>query len=147
MPRWSKLPPSVTNGAGSRKFPPKFWPAGMSKLRRLGGLADSLSETPDHDGPGGSHERDRANRLAAVNKALADVVDPETGLSLVSLAMIADVVIEGSNIWVVLLTSQRESPITTMRRLAIERALFDLPGVTGIEVMLSYDPNAQPVLD
>ena len=76
--------------------------------------------------------------------ALAQIPDPETGKSLVALPLIDDIAIEGHSIWIVLLTNQRESVMTDIRRFSIERALYALKGVLSVEVMLSYAPEWKP---
>lgn len=81
------------------------------------------------------------DRLNAVHSALAGVRDPQSGRRLTELGLIGEVALEADNVWITLNCANHNSPVTTMQKVAVEKAVIALPGIRHAEVMLTCDPD------
>lgn len=81
---------------------------------------------------------------AAALAALSAVVDPETGMDLVSMGMIYDLTVTGGRAEVTMTTTTRGCPLSEMLRQGAEAALLSVPGLTGARVTLTWDPPWTP---
>jgi ATP-binding protein involved in chromosome partitioning len=71
--------------------------------------------------------------------ALAGVIDPERGQNVVALDMVSGMVIKGSNVGFALEVEPAEAQAKEPLRLACERAVLALPGVTSVTAVLTAE--------
>jgi ATP-binding protein involved in chromosome partitioning len=71
--------------------------------------------------------------------ALAGVIDPERGQSVVALEMVSGIVIKGSNVGFALEVDPSEAGAKEPVRLACEKAVLALPGVTSATAVLTAE--------
>ncbi len=81
---------------------------------------------------------------AAVEAALAGIVDPETGQDLVAMGLIRAIEIEGQTARVAMTTTVPGCPLAQMLRLGAEAAVAAVPGIARAEVTLRHDPPWTP---
>jgi ATP-binding protein involved in chromosome partitioning len=74
-----------------------------------------------------------------VLEALAGVIDPERGRDVVALDMVSGVVVKGSNVGFALEVEPSAAPAKEPLRLACERAVLALPGVTSVTAVLTAE--------
>ena len=74
-----------------------------------------------------------------VLEALAGVIDPERGQNVVTLDMVSGIVIKGSNVGFALEVEPAEAQAKEPLRLACERAVLALPGVTSVTAVLTAE--------
>jgi ATP-binding protein involved in chromosome partitioning len=81
-----------------------------------------------------------------VLKALAGVIDPDRGQDVVTLDMVSGIVVKGSNVGFALEVEPSEAPGKEPLRLACERAVLALPGVTSATAVLTAEraPGGAP---
>ena len=79
-------------------------------------------------------------------EALRDVEDPETGLNIVDLGLVYDVGIDAATgrVQVLMTFTTPACPAGGIMSDGIERRLTLLPGVTGVDVSLTFDPPWTP---
>jgi ATP-binding protein involved in chromosome partitioning len=86
--------------------------------------------------------------------ALAGVIDPERGQDVVALQMVSGIVVKGSNVGFALEVEASEAAAKEPLRLACEKAVLALPGVTSATAVLTAErapggaqarPGASPV--
>jgi metal-sulfur cluster biosynthetic enzyme len=79
--------------------------------------------------------------IADVKAALRQVIDPELGYNIVDLGLIYDVsTAEAGGIDIVMTTTTRGCPATNYLVEGARTAAAGIPGVTAVEVELTYDP-------
>ena len=71
--------------------------------------------------------------------ALAGVIDPERAQSVVALAMVSGIVVKGSNVGFALEVEPSEAAAKEPLRLACEKAVLALPGVTSATAVLTAE--------
>lgn len=83
---------------------------------------------------------------AAAREALRDVLDPETGLSLVDLGLIYEVTFapEDGHLEVLMTFTTPACPAGELMSQGVQRRLGSLPGVTWVEVQVTFDPRWTP---
>ena len=83
---------------------------------------------------------------AAVLDALAGVLDPEIGLSVVRLGMIYGVTVEGARVRVLMTLTAPGCPLNDVMTEGVRAAVAALPGVAQVGVELTFDPPWTPDL-
>lgn len=79
-----------------------------------------------------------------VLEALEEVIDPELGLDFVSLGLVYDVVIEGSEVYVTFTLTTPACPIGPQVSEQMKEFVGDLPGVTAVHPKMVFDPAWSP---
>ena len=74
-----------------------------------------------------------------VLEALGGVIDPERGQNVVALDMVSGIVIKGSNVGFAIEVEPTEAQAKEPLRLACERAVLALPGVTSVTAVLTAE--------
>ena len=74
-----------------------------------------------------------------VLEALGGVIDPERGQNVVALDMVSGIVIKGSNVGFAIEVEPAEAQAKEPLRLACERAVLALPGVTSVTAVLTAE--------
>ena len=77
---------------------------------------------------------------AAVESALAEVVDPEYPVSLVDLGLIRDVEIDGATARVAISYCSLGCPCIDLIEQDVEARLLELDGIERVEVVASFHP-------
>lgn len=87
-----------------------------------------------------------AIRTEDVLQALREVLDPETGLSVVDLGLIygAEVEPETNRLVVSMTFTSPGCPAGGAMTDGVERALARCPGVSGVEVQVTFEPRWTP---
>lgn len=82
-----------------------------------------------------------------VADALRRVIDPELGYNIVDIGLVYNVAIEADGLARVLLTTTtRGCPATDYIRNAAEESTASVPGVTSVEVTMTWEPPWSPTL-
>ena len=84
-----------------------------------------------------------AHRAEAM-KELRRVIDPELGRDIVSLGLIYDLVVTGSDVMVVMTLTTRGCPMQGPITDGVRRVLSDLPWVETASVQLVWEPPWTP---
>jgi metal-sulfur cluster biosynthetic enzyme len=79
-----------------------------------------------------------------VYEVLEEVIDPELGLDFVSLGLVYDVNIEGSEIYVTFTLTTPACPIGPQVSEQMREFVGDLPGVTAVHPKMVFDPAWSP---
>ena len=79
-----------------------------------------------------------------VIEALEEVIDPELGLDFVSLGLVYDVEIEGSEVYVTFTLTTPACPIGPQVSEQMKEFVGDLPGVTAVHPKMVFDPAWSP---
>lgn len=79
-----------------------------------------------------------------VYEALEEVIDPELGLDFVSLGLVYDVNIEGSEVYVTFTLTTPACPIGPQVSEQMREFVGDLPGVTAVHPKMVFDPAWSP---
>jgi metal-sulfur cluster biosynthetic enzyme len=79
-----------------------------------------------------------------VLEALEEVIDPELGLDFVSLGLVYDVEIEGSEIFVTFTLTTPACPIGPQVSEQMKEFVGDLEGVTAVHPKMVFDPAWSP---
>lgn len=79
-----------------------------------------------------------------VYEALEEVIDPELGLDFVSLGLVYDVDIEGSEVYVTFTLTTPACPIGPQVSEQMREFVGDLPGVTAVHPKMVFDPPWSP---
>ena len=79
-----------------------------------------------------------------VYEVLEEVIDPELGLDFVSLGLVYDVNIEGSEIYVTFTLTTPACPIGPQVSEQMREFVGDLPGVTAVHPKMVFDPPWSP---
>ena len=79
-----------------------------------------------------------------VMDALADVIDPELGMSIVALGLVYDVRIAGGTVEVTMTLTAPGCPLHDLMTEWVRGALAKLPGVEQVHVELTFDPPWTP---
>jgi len=82
--------------------------------------------------------------VADVRKALATIIDPETGRDLVAMGMIYGIAVEGDTARVTMTTTVRGCPMSGLMRAGAEVAVAAVPGIEKVEVTMTWDPPWTP---
>ncbi len=78
-----------------------------------------------------------------VRKALSGVVDPDAGRDVISAGMISGLVVKGSNVGFALEVDPAQGAAKEPLRVACEKAVMELPGVTSVTAVLTaHNPKA-----
>jgi metal-sulfur cluster biosynthetic enzyme len=82
---------------------------------------------------------------ADIRAALREVIDPELGFNIVDLGMIYDIgVNDNGAVEVLMTTTTRFCPATGFLQEAVSERASSVPGVTAVQVELTYDPPWGP---
>ena len=76
--------------------------------------------------------------------ALATVLDPELGMSIVDLGLVYAVRVEAGAVSVTMTLTVAGCPIHDVIVDWVRRAVGQVPGVTGVDVALTFDPPWTP---
>ena len=79
-----------------------------------------------------------------VYEVLEEVIDPELGLDFVSLGLVYDVNIEGSEVYVTFTLTTPACPIGPQVSEQMREFVSDLPGVTAVHPKMVFDPAWTP---
>jgi metal-sulfur cluster biosynthetic enzyme len=79
-----------------------------------------------------------------VIEALEEVIDPELGLDFVSLGLVYDVEIEGSEVFVTFTLTTPACPIGPQVSEQMKEFVGDLEGVTAVHPKMDFDPAWSP---
>ena len=82
--------------------------------------------------------------MQGVMDALAGVVDPELGLSIVDLGLVYDVRIAGGTVDVTMTLTAPGCPLHALMEDWVRAALARVPGVQLVNVTLTFDPPWTP---
>jgi metal-sulfur cluster biosynthetic enzyme len=89
------------------------------------------------------HRRDDPP-AAAVIQALATVVDPELGISIVDLGLVYDVQVRAGAVGITMTLTTPGCPIHDVMPGWVRAAVMKVPGVEHVEVTLTFDPPWTP---
>lgn len=92
---------------------------------------------------GAISQETEAHRAEAM-KELRRVIDPELGQDIVSLGLIYDLAVTGSDVMVVMTLTTRGCPMQGPITDGVRRVLSDLPWVETVSVQLVWDPPWTP---
>jgi metal-sulfur cluster biosynthetic enzyme len=81
---------------------------------------------------------------AEVMDALAGVLDPELGLSIVALGLVYGVRVEGGRVDVTMTLTAPGCPLHEVMPEWARTAVLRVPGVNDVEVTLTFDPPWTP---
>ncbi|MGN6816037.1 MAG: metal-sulfur cluster assembly factor [Solirubrobacterales bacterium] len=93
-----------------------------------------------------TNEHDETLTEEDVYEALEEVIDPELGLDFVSLGLVYDVNIEGSEVFVTFTLTTPACPIGPQVSEQMREFVGDLPGVTAVHPKMVFDPPWSPEL-
>jgi metal-sulfur cluster biosynthetic enzyme len=79
-----------------------------------------------------------------ITTALRDVLDPELGMSVVDLGLIYGVEIEDERVRVTMTLTVPGCPIHDAMAEWVRQAVMKVPGVTEVEVAITFDPPWTP---
>ena len=79
-----------------------------------------------------------------VMHALGSVLDPELGMSVVELGLIYNVAIEGDRVAITMTLTAPGCPIHDAMSEWVQQAVMKVPGVTDVEVTITFDPPWTP---
>jgi metal-sulfur cluster biosynthetic enzyme len=79
-----------------------------------------------------------------VVEALRQVEDPELGMDIVELGLFYDAEVEGPNVKVTYTLTSMGCPAGAMIQEDIDRVLYEIPGVEGVQSELTFDPPWTP---
>lgn len=82
---------------------------------------------------------------AGMRAALRDIIDPELGHNIVDLGMVYDISVSSEGkVHVLMTTTARFCPASDFLRKAVAERAAAVPGVTHVEVEMTYDPPWGP---
>jgi metal-sulfur cluster biosynthetic enzyme len=105
--------------------------------------ADQQAPAPEQQTPA-TDPHDETLTEEDVYEALEEVIDPELGLDFVSLGLVYDVNIEGSEIYVTFTLTTPACPIGPQVSEQMREFVGDLPGVTAVHPKMVFDPAWSP---
>jgi MoaA/NifB/PqqE/SkfB family radical SAM enzyme/metal-sulfur cluster biosynthetic enzyme len=126
---------------------------GGSRARAFALTGDPLAEDPGcawQPGPGvpaviaGGSEAAVSVSEAAVRQALATVLDPELGMSIVQLGLVYDVRIRNGAVGVSMTLTAPGCPVHDVMPEWVRTAVMGVPGVEHVEVTLTFEPAWTP---
>ena len=79
-----------------------------------------------------------------LRNALHDVLDPDLGMSLVDLGLVYRVCLDGTVARVLMTLTTRACPASEVMIEGVRRRLSRFPGVTSVEVEITFDPPWTP---
>jgi metal-sulfur cluster biosynthetic enzyme len=79
-----------------------------------------------------------------IKDSLREVIDPETGQSLIAMGMIYDIRIDEDRAEVDMTTTTRGCPMSEVLRLGVEAAVLRVEGVGSAKVRLVWEPPWTP---
>lgn len=82
--------------------------------------------------------------IKTVAVALTDVIDPELGYNVVDLGLVYNIEVEDGCARILLTTTTEGCPATDYIRGGVEARAADVPGITQVEVTMTYDPPWTP---
>jgi metal-sulfur cluster biosynthetic enzyme len=81
---------------------------------------------------------------SAVTDALRTVRDPEVGLSIVEMGLVYGITIDGALVRVTMTLTAPGCPLGDVMTQWVRAAVARVPGVEGVEVVLTFDPPWTP---
>lgn len=82
--------------------------------------------------------------VPALAAALTAVIDPELGYNVVDLGLVYDIEVRTGRARIVLTTTTPGCPATDYIRQGVETCAASVPGVTGVEVAMTWEPPWSP---
>jgi len=109
------------------------------------GYHEAMSENPapDQQAPA-TDQHDETLSEEDVYEVLEEVIDPELGLDFVSLGLVYDVDIEGTEVHVTFTLTTPACPIGPQVSEQMREFVGDLPGVTAVHPKMVFDPAWSP---
>ncbi len=88
---------------------------------------------------------ERESPIERAREALRTVIDPELGYNIVDLGLIYEVSIDDAGMAHVLMTTTtRGCPATSYLQEGARESVAQLPGIVGVEVVMTHDPEWSP---
>jgi metal-sulfur cluster biosynthetic enzyme len=81
---------------------------------------------------------------SAVRDGLRMVIDPELGENIIDLGLIYDLAVEAGVARITMTTTMPGCPATDYLREAVQAAALSVPGITGADVQMTYEPPWSP---
>ena len=83
--------------------------------------------------------------VADIKNAIRGVIDPELGYNVLDLGLVYDVSVESNAAaHVIMTTTTRGCPATAFLKRGVYESAAAVPGVTSVDVSLTYDPPWTP---
>ena len=82
----------------------------------------------------------------AVREALANVIDPEVGIDIVSLGLVYGVEVDGGVVTVTFTLTTPGCPLRTVMVQGVSATVYALPGVEHVNANLVWEPRWHPGL-
>lgn len=79
-----------------------------------------------------------------IRAACAGVADPEFGVSVVDLGLIGDIVISGGAVAIAMTLTTPHCPASAVIVEGVRAAVAAVPGVTGVDIRLVWEPAWTP---
>jgi len=109
----------------------------------MGAMSDNPAAASDQ-APATPDTQDETLTEEDVYEVLEEVIDPELGLDFVSLGLVYDVNIEGSDVYVTFTLTTPACPIGPQVSEQMREFVGDLPGVTAVHPKMVFDPAWSP---
>lgn len=109
----------------------------------MGAMSDNPAAASDQ-APTAPDTQDETLTEEDVYEVLEEVIDPELGLDFVSLGLVYDVNIEGSDVYVTFTLTTPACPIGPQVSEQMREFVGDMPGVTGVHPKMVFDPAWSP---
>ncbi len=88
---------------------------------------------------------DQGPLIERAREALRTVIDPELGYNIVDLGLIYEVSIDDTGLaYVLMTTTTRGCPATSYLQEGARESIAQLPGIAGVDVVLTHDPEWSP---
>ena len=81
---------------------------------------------------------------AQITDALTAVLDPELGMSVVDLGLIYGIEVRGGTVAITMTLTAPGCPIHDAMTAWVQQAAFTVPGVSNVEVTITFDPPWTP---
>jgi metal-sulfur cluster biosynthetic enzyme len=81
-----------------------------------------------------------------IDDALRTVIDPELGHNVLDLGLIYDVSVADGTAQVIMTTTTRGCPATNYLKQGVHESVSSVPGITAVEVTLTYEPPWTPMM-
>ena len=82
--------------------------------------------------------------IAQITDALREVLDPELGMSVIELGLIYGIDVDGGTVAITMTLTAPGCPIHDAMTEWVQRAAMKVPGVSRVEVRITFDPPWTP---